>query len=80
MGSRARLSAAFVSVIQRHRRRRGMSQEALAHSSGVHRTYIGMLERGERNPTVDVAAQIADALGEPLSKLIREAEGSAGRR
>ncbi len=71
------MATAFVAVVRHHRKLTGLSQEALAHAAGVHRTYIGMLERGERNPTIDVAAQIAAALGFPLSKLIGEAERRA---
>jgi len=62
MRGKSRLYAAFVAVIQRHRRRRGLSQGEPADAAGVHRTYIGM------------PARIADALGEPLSELISEAE------
>lgn len=39
----------FGKRVQKARRRKGVSQEALAHESGLHRTYIGSVERGERN-------------------------------
>ena len=39
------------------------SQEALAHAAGVHRTYIGRLERGESGVTVEALAAILTALG-----------------
>jgi transcriptional regulator with XRE-family HTH domain len=51
-----------------------MSQEALAEKANLHPTYIGLLERSLRNPTLNVAKALAEALGEPLSKLISEAE------
>ena len=74
MKSAARLAADFAAVLRRHRRKQGLSQEALAERAGLHAVYISMIERGTRKPTVYVAALLAKALGEPLSRLIREAE------
>lgn len=51
------------------RKERGWSQERLAAESGKHPTYIGGIERGTRNPTITVAAEIAHALGVPLARL-----------
>ncbi len=45
------------------RKKRGWSQEELAEKAGYHWTYIGGLERGERNATLKVIANIAKALG-----------------
>lgn len=46
------------------------SQEAFAEKLGVHRTYLGGLERGERNPTLIMLYQIAFRLDISLSKLL----------
>jgi transcriptional regulator with XRE-family HTH domain len=46
-----------------------LSQEQLADVAGVHRTYIGMLERGEKNLTVLSAVKICQALNVSLSEL-----------
>lgn len=48
----------------------GLSQEELAHRSGVHRTYISGLERGIRNPTITIVHAIATGLKVSTSKLL----------
>ena len=68
------LSDAFRQVVTNRRRDAGLSQEALALRAGLHRTYIGMIERGQRNPTLDSAKAIGNALDVQLATLIREAE------
>jgi transcriptional regulator with XRE-family HTH domain len=71
---KSRLSGAFAKVIRRHRLAKGLSQEALAEAAGIHHTYVGLLERGKRNATIDVADRLATALGRRLSALIEESE------
>ena len=56
--------------VQRIRRQRNWSQEELAFRSGLHRTYISGIERGTRNPTVLVLAQLAKALGVTAAMLL----------
>jgi transcriptional regulator with XRE-family HTH domain len=51
------------------RQARGLSQEELAESAGVHRTYVSSLERGQRNVGLDNILAIAAALGVPASDL-----------
>ncbi len=68
------LSDAFSQVVRRHREKRDLSRAALAEKSGLHQTYVGLLERGERSPNLDTAKAIAKALDVPLGKLIVEAE------
>lgn len=56
--------------LRRYRRARGLSQEAFADVVGVHRTYMGGLERGERNLTLRSVERLAAQLGvEPLALL-----------
>jgi DNA-binding XRE family transcriptional regulator len=52
----------------------GMSQEELARRAGMHRTYIGGIERGERNVSFANLLKIANALGERPSKLLARYE------
>lgn len=48
----------------------GISQEQLAELSGLHRTYIGMIERAEKNITLINANKVAKALGIGITKLL----------
>jgi transcriptional regulator with XRE-family HTH domain len=68
------LSTALAKAIKRRREAKGMSQAKLAELSGLAQTFIGMIEKCQRTPTVDTANSIAKALGVSLSKLIVEAE------
>lgn len=77
--ARDKFSSSFAVVVRKHRQRIGLSQETLAERASIHRTYVGMLERGERTPTIDVAAQLAGALGLPLDALVAEAQGEYAR-
>lgn len=69
----------FGEVVRQHRSARGISQEQLAETAGLHRNHIGFVERGERAPSIDIARQIAVALGLPLSALIAEVERRLAR-
>lgn len=52
----------FGEQIRAHRQSVGLSQEGLADRAGLHRTYVGSVERGERNVSLDNILAIADAL------------------
>lgn len=56
------IRALIGSNVQRLRQKRGWSQEDFAFESGIHRTYISGIERGERNPTAEVIERLAIAL------------------
>jgi transcriptional regulator with XRE-family HTH domain len=72
--ARSRFGRTLARVLRRYRLARGLSQEALAEAAGVHRNYVGMVERGELAPTTEKAKRIADALKTSLAALISEAE------
>lgn len=65
---------AFGLAVRKARKRKGLSQESLADLCGLHRTYIGGVERGERNLTLKSMVQISSALDTSVSKLVAEAE------
>lgn len=56
------LQAAFGKVLREQRLKAGYSQEGLADAAGCDRTFIGMLERGQRQPTLETLFKIARAL------------------
>lgn len=63
--------------LRAYRQSQGLSQEALAQVLQVHRTYMGGLERGERNPTLQSLERIAERLGvEPVRLLSAPNAGS----
>jgi transcriptional regulator with XRE-family HTH domain len=53
----------FGEKVREERHKLGLSQEELASRAGVHRTYIGMIERAEKNITLENIEKIAKALG-----------------
>ena len=61
--------------IRNYRTARGLSQEKLADLCGCHPTYIGQLERGEKNATIESIDKIATALAVSLSKLFDKLGG-----
>jgi transcriptional regulator with XRE-family HTH domain len=50
------------------------SQEALAFEAGIHRTYVSLIERGKKSPTLAVIVRLAKALGIKPSELLRRVE------
>lgn len=63
--------AQFGRSLRRTRLKRKLSQEELAYKAGLHRTYIGMIERAERNISLINMAKISKALEVSLSELVR---------
>jgi transcriptional regulator with XRE-family HTH domain len=62
----------FGERVRAYRKKAGISQEALADRCGLDRTYIGGIERGERNVSLRNIATIAHALGVVISELMKD--------
>lgn len=65
---------AYGRALREVRLKRGISQERLAHLSGLDRTYVSGIERGERNPSLTNILKLVDALDISLSELANKAK------
>ena len=61
-------------AIRRRREEIGVSQEGLAEIIGCHRNYVGYLERGEQNVTIDMLSRVAKSLTCTVTDLVDEAD------
>jgi transcriptional regulator with XRE-family HTH domain len=64
----------FGAALRSYRKRLRISQAQLAAIAGMHRTYIGAVERGEKNLSLETMARLAVAVNTPLWMLMFEAE------
>ena len=67
------LKTAIGNVLRVKREKLAVSQEELAERAGVDRTYVSILERGLKSPTVETLERICDALGTLPERVIEEA-------
>lgn len=74
MQRRRQLDTAVGSALRDLRRAAGLSQEALAEAAGLHRNYVGLVERGVNSPSVAALFALAGALGVRASDVLRTAE------
>lgn len=65
---------AFGITLKQFRKEKSWSQEELADHSGLDRTYISLLERGHRNPTLSTLFSLASCLGYQPNQFIKEIE------
>ena len=70
---RKNLKTKIGEVLRAKREKLGISQEGLAERAGVDRTYVSILERGLKSPTVETLERICDALGTSPERVIEEA-------
>ena len=73
------LPALFGKLVRLRREVAGLSQEELGAQTNLSRNYIGMVERGETNPTLLVLQDLASALGTTMYSLIVELEVAAAK-
>ena len=69
-----KIKAEFGKALRKFRTAAGISQEALADLAGIHRTYVGDVERGERNISLINMMRLAGALRVRLGQMIQEME------
>ncbi len=70
MNHSTEVAAQFGRNLARCRERAGLSQEELGYRAGLHRTAIGLLERGARTPRIDTIVRLAGAVSVPVSDLL----------
>ena len=73
-----KLNAALGQRLRYLRRMRGLSQEGLGELAGLHNTYIGAIERGERSPSLETIETIAQSLGVKVSQLFQCIDEDSG--
>jgi transcriptional regulator with XRE-family HTH domain len=71
------LSNAFGFILRRIRQERGLSQESLGFESGYHRTYISLLERGQKSPSLQTIFKLSKTLRSEPAELIKHVETHA---
>jgi len=72
MKAKANARRIFAENLRKARRMKGLSQEHLAELANLHRTYVGSVERAERNVSIDNMERLAAALGLSLPSLLQE--------
>lgn len=70
----------FAHNLREMRLLRGLSQEALANKSGLHRTYVGAVERGERNISIDNMERLASSLNCSVIDLLKDGKNEWASR
>ena len=64
----------FAEAVRQHRKAKKLTQEELAERADLASKMISLIERAERNPSVNVAHSVAQGLGIPLWRLVKDAE------
>lgn len=62
----------FGKRIKELRKKNNMSQEKLAEKTGIHRTYLGVIERGEKSISIEIIEKLSKALNISISELFKD--------
>ncbi|HHW41238.1 MAG TPA: helix-turn-helix transcriptional regulator [Syntrophomonadaceae bacterium] len=73
-----KISKVFGQILKEFRTERGFSQERLGFESGYHRTYISLLERGQKSPSLNTIFKLAESLNITPSEMILRVEEELG--
>lgn len=74
------LRSDIVRLLREERERRKLSKYAVAQRSGVSQSMLSLVERGLRNPTMELLLRIADGIGADLSLIIKQAQRARKKR
>ena len=69
----------IVRLLREERKRRKLSNYAVAQRSGVSESMLSLIERGLRNPTMEIMLRIADGIGADLSAIIKKASAKKSK-
>ena len=78
MKRKGKLQTSFGQAVRKYRLAAGLSQEGLAELADLHRTYVGDIERGERNVSLINMWKIAEASNVKLSRMLKDVEKELG--
>ena len=70
----------IVRLLREERERRGLSKYEISQRSGVSQSMLSLVERGLRNPTMELMLRIADGIGIDLSSLIKKAQNTISKK
>ena len=68
------MAKSFAAVLRKYRAEKKITQEMLAEKADIASKMVSLIERGERNPSLNVADSIAQGLGISLAQMIKEAD------
>jgi transcriptional regulator with XRE-family HTH domain len=74
------MAKVFATVLRKQRARKKITQEELAEKADIASKMVSLIERGLRNPSLNVADSIAQGLGIPLAQMIKEADAIRKKR
>jgi putative transcriptional regulator len=75
-----RILSCVMEKLQDERERQGISLKKLSATSGIHRTTIGLIESGQRSPSLVVCLRLADALGVDLADVLKSVRAKKRRK